>query len=109
MKNLKLTPQRVERATVVAYPHLKGIAENLISDAAAPCILIGQDSYRLIVSPQVKSGRVTQSVASLTQLGWVLHGCSSSLSQPINTIHHLRPSCACDDELKEILKRHFDI
>ncbi|GBP48636.1 hypothetical protein EVAR_28022_1 [Eumeta japonica] len=40
-----------------------------------------------------------QPAASLTQLGWVLHGCCSSLSRPINTVHHLRPSDASDIEL----------
>ncbi|GBP16376.1 hypothetical protein EVAR_91785_1 [Eumeta japonica] len=34
--NLKLAPQRVERATVAACSHLTDIAENLIYDAAAP-------------------------------------------------------------------------
>ncbi|GBP12287.1 hypothetical protein EVAR_75581_1 [Eumeta japonica] len=68
IRNLKLAPQRVERATV-ACSHLTDIAENLIYDAAAPCILIGQDNWGLIVSRQIKSGR--QPAASLTQLGWV--------------------------------------
>ncbi|GBP48181.1 hypothetical protein EVAR_27567_1 [Eumeta japonica] len=50
-----------------------------------------------------------QPAASLTQLGWVLHGCCSSLSRPINTVHHLRPSDASDIELNDIVKRHFEI
>ncbi|GBP79328.1 hypothetical protein EVAR_99551_1 [Eumeta japonica] len=73
MRNLKLTPQRVECPTVTACPDLKNIAESLIRDAAAPCILIGQDKWGLIASRQIKSSRVIQSVDSLTQLGWVLH------------------------------------
>ncbi|GBP96586.1 hypothetical protein EVAR_87706_1 [Eumeta japonica] len=39
IRNLKLAPQRVG-ATVAACSHLTDIAENLIYDAAAPCILI---------------------------------------------------------------------
>ncbi|GBP84890.1 hypothetical protein EVAR_55850_1 [Eumeta japonica] len=109
IRNLKLAPQRVERATVAACSHLTDIAENLIYDAAAPCILIGQDNWGLIVSRQIKSGRANQPAASLTQLGWVLHGCCSSLSRPINTVHHLRPSNASDIELNDIVKRHFEI
>ncbi|GBP86343.1 hypothetical protein EVAR_55270_1 [Eumeta japonica] len=35
IRNLKLAPQRVERATVAACSHLTDIAENLIYDAAA--------------------------------------------------------------------------
>ncbi|GBP82298.1 hypothetical protein EVAR_86652_1 [Eumeta japonica] len=54
IRNLKLAPQRVERATVAACSHLTDIAENLIYDAAAPCILIGQDNWGLIVSRQIK-------------------------------------------------------
>ncbi|GBP53425.1 hypothetical protein EVAR_17500_1 [Eumeta japonica] len=50
-----------------------------------------------------------QPAASLTQLGWVLHGCCSSLSRPINTVHHLRPSDASDIELNDIVKRHFEM
>ncbi|GBP54722.1 hypothetical protein EVAR_42922_1 [Eumeta japonica] len=75
LKNLKLAPQHIRHATVAAYPHLKDIAENLIYDAAAPCIMIGQDNWGLIVSLQVKSGRATQPPASdPTGLGsvWVL-------------------------------------
>ncbi|GBP27306.1 hypothetical protein EVAR_18777_1 [Eumeta japonica] len=49
MKNLKLVPQRVEYSTVAACFHLKDIAESLIFDAAAPCILFGQDNWGLIV------------------------------------------------------------
>ncbi|GBP94918.1 hypothetical protein EVAR_100636_1 [Eumeta japonica] len=45
IRNLKLAPQRVERATVAVCSHLTDIAENLIYDAAAPCILIGQDNW----------------------------------------------------------------
>ncbi|GBP81022.1 hypothetical protein EVAR_41018_1 [Eumeta japonica] len=37
IRNLKLAPQRVERATVATCSHLTDIAENLIYDAAAPC------------------------------------------------------------------------
>ncbi|GBP73368.1 hypothetical protein EVAR_60602_1 [Eumeta japonica] len=81
IRNLKLAPQRVERAT---------------------------DNWG-IVSRQIKSGRANQPAASLTQLGWVLHGCCSSLSRPINTVHHLRPSDASDIELNDIVKRHFEI
>ncbi|GBP67619.1 hypothetical protein EVAR_98673_1 [Eumeta japonica] len=36
IRNLKLAPQRVERATVATCSHLTDIAENLIYDAAAP-------------------------------------------------------------------------
>ncbi|GBP08374.1 hypothetical protein EVAR_77087_1 [Eumeta japonica] len=97
------------RATVATCSHLTDIAENLIYDAAAQCILIGQDNWGLIVSRQIKSGRANQPAASLTQLGWVLHGCCSSLSRPINTVHHLRPSDASDIELNDIVKRHFEI
>ncbi|GBP48091.1 hypothetical protein EVAR_74596_1 [Eumeta japonica] len=71
IRNLKLAPQRVERATVATCSHLTDIAENLIYDAAAHCILIGQDNWGLIVSRQIKSGRANQPAASLTQLGWV--------------------------------------
>ncbi|GBP69345.1 hypothetical protein EVAR_53422_1 [Eumeta japonica] len=51
IRNLKLAPQRVERATVAACSHLTDIAENLIYDAAAPCILIGQDNGAFLSRP----------------------------------------------------------
>ncbi|GBP43715.1 hypothetical protein EVAR_29696_1 [Eumeta japonica] len=101
--------QRVERATVAACLHLKDIAENLIYDNAAPCILIDQDNWGLIVSRQIKSGRANQPAASLTQLGWVLHGHCSSLSQPINTVHHLRPFNASNVKVNNSMKQHFKI
>ncbi|GBP92276.1 hypothetical protein EVAR_66419_1 [Eumeta japonica] len=104
MKNFKLAPQHVECSTVVAYSYLKDIAESLIYDTAAPCIVIGQDNWGSIVSQQIKSGRTNQSVLSLTQPSWVLRGCCSSLSRPINTIHHLRLSSTSDDELHNIIK-----
>ncbi|GBP03651.1 hypothetical protein EVAR_2406_1 [Eumeta japonica] len=71
-------------------------------NAAAPYTLIGHENWGLIVTKQIKSGRANQPAASLTQLGWVLHGCCSSLSRPINTIYHLRPSDASDIELNDV-------
>ncbi|GBP43249.1 hypothetical protein EVAR_39307_1 [Eumeta japonica] len=62
MRNLKVTPQPVEHATVAACSHLTNIAENLIYDAAAPCILIGQDNWGLIVLRQIKQLEPRQSL-----------------------------------------------
>ncbi|GBP79480.1 hypothetical protein EVAR_59154_1 [Eumeta japonica] len=104
MRILKLAPQCVEHATVVVCSHLTDIAESLIYDAAAPYILIGQDIWGLILSPQIKSGRANQPTASLTHLGRILHVCCSGLSLPINIIHHLRPSDTSDVVLNDIVK-----
>ncbi|GBP91505.1 hypothetical protein EVAR_66095_1 [Eumeta japonica] len=42
------------RATVAACSHLTDIAENLIYDAAAPCILIGQDNWGLLCRDKLR-------------------------------------------------------
>ncbi|GBP89436.1 hypothetical protein EVAR_89140_1 [Eumeta japonica] len=81
----------------------------LLDEGSTVTLIDEQDNWGLIVSRQIKSGRANQPAASLTQLGWVLHGCCSSLSRPINTVHHLRPSDASDIELNDIVKRHFEI
>ena len=73
IKYLKLPTQSLDQATIQKYQHLKGLNLN-IYDKEIPRILLGQDNVHLIVSRKVRSGATFEPVASLTRLGWVVHG-----------------------------------
>ncbi|GBP66335.1 hypothetical protein EVAR_77953_1 [Eumeta japonica] len=74
IRNLKLAPQRVERATVATCSHLTDIAENLIYDAAAQPAPNQSTSERLwylphfaVTHPQKKKVRLVFDAAARTE------------------------------------------
>ncbi|XP_061725398.1 uncharacterized protein LOC133531282 [Cydia pomonella] len=100
--------QGVPRDVVEKCDHLSEIADELWYPPAVPTILIGQDNWHLIVSRQILSGPSHLPVASLTRLGWVLHGPDRACHAAVNFVGHARPKTA-DDEAIELMKQHFDI
>ncbi|XP_047997280.1 uncharacterized protein LOC125234904 [Leguminivora glycinivorella] len=100
--------QCVPRSTVDKCDHLKEIADELWYPPAKPTILIGQDNWHLIITRQIISGPPHLPVASLTRLGWVLHGPDKTTRAAVHFVGHARPKTA-DDEAVELMKQHFDI
>ncbi|XP_048486344.1 uncharacterized protein LOC119693582 [Plutella xylostella] len=84
VEKLDFITQTVKKEEVDDCSHLSDIQEELAYEGASPKILIGQDNWDLIVSREVRNGRRDQPVASRTQLGWVLHGCRTTQSKPVN-------------------------
>ncbi|XP_059061142.1 uncharacterized protein LOC131854040 [Achroia grisella] len=105
---LDITTQSVVDSDIKEYGHLKEIQEELVYHRASPKLLIGQDNWDLIVSREVRAGRRDQPVASYTLLGWVLHGCKTSLSNPVTFCGHLVEK-KDDDNIEEMMKNYFKL
>ncbi|XP_026745719.1 uncharacterized protein LOC113507066, partial [Trichoplusia ni] len=106
--DLKLSEQRVNRSTVKSCLHLKAIERQLLYDAERPKLLIGQDNWGLIVTRRLKKGKPTEPVASLTHLGWVLHGCETGSNAEVNFTHYGRATSECED-IEEVVREHFQL
>ncbi|XP_026735912.1 uncharacterized protein LOC113499598 [Trichoplusia ni] len=106
--DLKLSEQRVNRSTVKNCLHLKAIERQLLYDAERPKLLIGQDNWGLIVTRRLKKGKPTEPVASLTHLGWVLHGCETGSNAVVNFTHYGRATSEGED-IEEVVREHFQL
>ncbi|XP_026739594.1 uncharacterized protein LOC113502285 [Trichoplusia ni] len=106
--DLKLSEQRVNRSTVKNCLHLKTIKRQLLYDAERPKLLIGQDNWGLIVTRRLKKGKPTEPVASLTHLGWVLHGCETGSNAVVNFMHYGRATSEGED-IEEVVREHFQL
>ncbi|KAJ0181479.1 hypothetical protein K1T71_003564 [Dendrolimus kikuchii] len=82
---------------------------------AKPRVLIGADNWHLIVTRKLLAGKKSQPAASLTLLGWTIHGSAPRglVTQGNDTVLHVRTWQDKEprekDELFEIVKSHFDI
>ncbi|XP_026744651.1 uncharacterized protein LOC113505985 [Trichoplusia ni] len=106
--DLKLSEQRINRSTVKNCLHLKAIERQLLYDAERPKLLIGQDNWGLIVTRRLKKGKPTEPVASLTHLGWVLHGCETGSNAVVNFTHYGRATSEGED-IEEVVREHFQL
>lgn len=106
--NLHLTPQMVDKKKIEELPHLSKMADQLYYEEESPELLIGQDNWELIVSRGTRKGRKNQPVASLTYLGWVLHGSDSGANKPVNflTCAHISTR---EDDLDKLIREHFSV
>ncbi|XP_063827161.1 uncharacterized protein LOC135076671 [Ostrinia nubilalis] len=57
------------------FGHLRNIKDKLCNIDSKPEILIGQDNYDLLLPLKVMSGKSHEPSATLTPLGWSIHGC----------------------------------
>lgn len=108
VESLLLSPQYIRKEVVEQCKHLKERAEELIYEQERPSLLIGQDNWDLIVSRKVVKGKQNEPVASLTSLGWVLHGRSEENVASVHVVNHCHSSCS-EDDLDAKIKRHFEL
>ncbi|GFG40450.1 hypothetical protein Cfor_01118, partial [Coptotermes formosanus] len=74
VKNLTLGSQSI-KPEVLQRPYLRKISDEHLTYAnAKPRVLIGADNWHLIVTRRLLSRKRNEPAASLTRLGWVLHG-----------------------------------
>lgn len=57
-----------------AYKNLMDIKNKLCTSNLKPEILIGQDNYHLLIPLETKVGKLNEPCATLTPLGWCVHG-----------------------------------
>lgn len=101
--NLTLPTQSLDCSDLALLPHLQDIP--LQTFKGKPSMIIGQDYWFLIVSRQVREGRKNEPVASLTRLGWVLHGFAAGRSNGDDYGCHMHEHH--DDGLHELVKSYF--
>lgn len=102
---LRLTPQRVTERDIAGCTHIADIAGQLTYSNATPKLLIGQDNWHLLLAQEVRRGKKSQPVASLTPLGWVLHGAHTrTLGQRVQRVNHI---VSADVDMDEQLRHHF--
>lgn len=107
INRLHLSPQTIDERIVKQCQHLQEIAKDLIYENGTPTLLIGQDNWHIIVSKAVKSGAQGHPAASLTELGWVLHGSCETRAQHVHRVNKLEVKT--DDKMEELMKSFFDL
>lgn len=105
---LHLSPQKMDKLKIEECPHLKKLADQLFNKEERPKLLIGQDNWELIVSRTTRKGKKNQPVASLTHLGWVLHGSDGGAARQVNFIT-AHVNIQEDDNMEQLIKEHFAI
>ncbi|XP_063837168.1 uncharacterized protein LOC135086312 [Ostrinia nubilalis] len=97
---IKLPPQTIPEEAISRCKHLRGLGCTAMK-SAEPLLLIGQDNWELIVGGDVRRGKSGQPVASLTQLGWVLHGPIGKMGNT-ESVNHV-------SDLNELVKQQFEL
>ncbi|KAJ8723754.1 hypothetical protein PYW07_007734 [Mythimna separata] len=106
--DLKLSEQCINEDTVKNCQHLRAIESQLLYVTERPKLLIGQDNWGLIITRRLKKGKPSEPVASLTNLGWVLHGFEAGTTASVNFIHYNR-STTDEECVEEIVRTHFQL
>ncbi|XP_048481536.1 uncharacterized protein LOC105393818 [Plutella xylostella] len=104
--DIGVSPQTVPAGIVESCPHLQDIKEDILYERGAATILLGQDNWELLLTHAFKSGARGQPVASLTTLGWVLHGVQ--YRQPaMQRVHHLTVQPLQEETMEKMMRDHF--
>ncbi|XP_063827870.1 uncharacterized protein LOC135077263 [Ostrinia nubilalis] len=88
---LNLPLQTLSILNCVNYSHLKDIKDKLCKSDLKPELLIGQDNHHLLLPSQIKLGKLNEPSATLTPLGWCVHGRMCLTRAPG---HRRRPAAA---------------
>ncbi|CAK1583274.1 unnamed protein product [Parnassius mnemosyne] len=108
VKNLQVSSQRVPQDLVEECQHLSDIQGHLTYANAKPRVLIGQDNWHLLLTSEVRKGDKNHPVASLTPLGWVLHGSQTrSFGRNIDFVSHIVEDP--EENLEDLVKRYFEM
>ncbi|XP_045506279.1 uncharacterized protein LOC123702546 [Colias croceus] len=111
MTNLAIGGQTIS-ANTLKYNHLKGLPLKDVIGKVKPKLLIGSDNWDLIISRKLRTGKRGEPVASLTRLGWVIHGTTpkTTLSRE-NVLHTYEDDddCVSNKSLEKLMKKSYEI
>ncbi|CAH0663689.1 unnamed protein product [Chilo suppressalis] len=111
--SLQLGRQTVCFDKISKFSHLTDIAPILCYENVQPKLIIGIDHWELAYPLAVKKGSKSEPVAIKTALGWVLFGCNSSRTKPVEFINHSLVSDLCNNEndnnLEELIKHQYSL
>ncbi|XP_039762487.1 uncharacterized protein LOC120635535 [Pararge aegeria] len=107
VSDLNLPAQDTSNLGISRYEHISQIKNQLNLEYYKPQLLIGQDNYHVLLPLQVLEGKPGEPFATLTPLGWCLHGCTRT--QSVNCLLHstlLLSSnhCGLDTEKEDLLR-----
>ncbi|XP_049885438.1 uncharacterized protein LOC126380224 [Pectinophora gossypiella] len=105
MHNAELPVHTLPACVLEANPHLRAL-DCVAMEGVRPMLLLGQDNWELIVGTEVRKGKSGKPVASLTQLGWVVHGPVGTVSGPIEMVNCVQVS---DASLHSLVKAQFEL
>lgn len=109
IKNLHVSPQGIPRQQIEDCEHLRDLSNVLTYENAKPTILIGQDNWHLLLASRVRKGKKNQPVASLTPLGWVLHGSHNrTIGHTVNFVSHITEA-PHEEKLEDLMKHYFAV
>ncbi|KAJ8705579.1 hypothetical protein PYW08_012625 [Mythimna loreyi] len=103
---LDLPSQTVPAALLAEHAHLRDLdCGEMVG--AKPRLLLGQDNWELLVGREMRRGKSGKPVASLTELGWVVHGPVGRGHRPVED----SVNCVVDSnvELHELVKCQFEL
>lgn len=110
MKNLRLHQQSIPNS-LLEYEHLRDLPTNEVCyEPTRPGLLVGTDHWECIVSRELRVGGPNQPAASLTQLGWVVHGTAPrNIIINKDNVFHLYESMEQQQRLHDLVEAHFKI
>ncbi|XP_037297647.1 LOW QUALITY PROTEIN: uncharacterized protein LOC115453172 [Manduca sexta] len=105
VNDLKLATQKISREAVRDCRHLDEFVAHLDPREVRPRILIGQDNWHLLLATRTKKGKRNQPVASLTPLGWVVHGSRSRALE--NRVNFINYTAAADEHMQKLVEEYI--
>ncbi|XP_063536183.1 uncharacterized protein LOC134745966 [Cydia strobilella] len=74
VEELSLPLQTLSVLKLVNYSHLADIKHKFCTTDSEPELLLGQDNLHVVIPIQVREGKNNEPSATLTRLGWSVHG-----------------------------------
>ncbi|XP_076656372.1 uncharacterized protein LOC143361016 [Halictus rubicundus] len=112
---LKLPQQTLRRSDTNKHEHLKDLPISYYVNAK-PTILLGQDNWYLCIPKELRVGGRNLPVASLTELGWVVHGYTitdheftNRLTKAFGLTEHSKPETDHAKSLNEVIQEYFEL
>lgn len=107
LKSLNLPAQTVPATVMMEHAHIRDLGCEEMR-GARPLLLLGQDNWELLVSQETRRGKSGKPVASLTELGWVVHG---PLGKSLCDTSEQMLNCVIDStvDLHELVRKQFEL
>lgn len=109
VKNLSFQPRSLSFDDLVIYPHLRNLRNLQIFPSDVPKVLIGQDNRHLIDAQKIVCNSPLEPAASLTLLGWVVHGVDNRNRKFVHCLNSTFASQSeeSDRDLHNLVKSYF--
>jgi transposase InsO family protein len=106
LHNFDLPSQALPARVLEDNVHLRDLNCSEMREAK-PMLLLGQDNWELIVGREIRQGKSGRPVASLTRLGWVVHGpLGGVVGSDVDSANCISTSL---DDLHALVKGQFEL